>query len=94
MSFSYLYLRPLSPNKGVRRIYRICSFQGTPLALSSAIQVHGIHALGSLMMHLFFYPGGHLLSHTDAVPSAGWVLTFVFGMGTGVSPSRIATRNP
>ncbi len=29
MSFSYLYLRPLSPNKGVRRIYRICSFQGT-----------------------------------------------------------------
>ena len=54
MSFSYLYLRPLSPNKGVRRIYRICSFQGTPLALSSAIQVHGIHALGSLMMHLFF----------------------------------------
>ena len=46
------------------------------------------------MMHLFFYPGGHLLSHTDAVPSAGWVLTFVFGMGTGVSPSRIATRNP
>ena len=39
--------------------------------------------------------GSHLLSHTvsSAVPSAAWVLTIVFGMGTGVSPKRIATRN-
>ena len=39
--------------------------------------------------------GSHLLSHTvsSAVPSAGQALTFVFGMGTGVSPGRIATRN-
>ena len=39
--------------------------------------------------------GSHLLSHTvsSAVPSAAWVLTVVFGMGTGVSPKRIATRN-
>ena len=38
--------------------------------------------------------GGHLLSHTvsSAVPSAVWVLTIVFGMGTGVSLRRIATR--
>ena len=38
--------------------------------------------------------GGHLLSHTvsSAVPSAVQVLTIVFGMGTGVSPERIATR--
>ena len=38
--------------------------------------------------------GSHLLSHAVAriVPSAGKVLTVVFGMGTGVSPSRIATR--
>ena len=37
----------------------------------------------------------HLLSHTvsSAVPSADWVLTVVFGMGTGVSPNRIGTRN-
>ena len=37
-------------------------------------------------------PGGHLLSRTvsSAVPSAGRVLTVVFGMGTGVSPGRIA----
>ena len=38
--------------------------------------------------------GSHLLSHAVAriVPSAVEVLTVVFGMGTGVSPSRIATR--
>ena len=39
--------------------------------------------------------GSHLLSHTvsSAVSSAAWVLTIVFGMGTGVSPKRIDTRN-
>ena len=39
--------------------------------------------------------GTHLLSHTvsSAVPSAAWVLTVVFGMGTGVSHKRIATRS-
>ena len=38
--------------------------------------------------------GSHLLSHivSNAVPSAALVLTIVFGMGTGVSPKRIATR--
>ena len=38
--------------------------------------------------------GGHLLSRTvsSAVPSAAWVLTVVFGMGTGVAPMRIAAR--
>ena len=42
----------------------------------------------------FFGAGGHLLSHTvsSAVPSAVWGLTIVFGMGTGVSPERIATK--
>ena len=40
-------------------------------------------------------PGGHLLSRTvsSAVPSADRVLTVVFGMGTGVSPDRIAARS-
>ena len=40
-------------------------------------------------------PGGRLLSRTvsSAVPSAGRVLTVVFGMGTGVSPGRIAARS-
>ena len=39
--------------------------------------------------------GSHLLSHTvsNTVPSAAYVLTIVFGMGTGVSHKRIATRN-
>ena len=38
--------------------------------------------------------GGHLLSHTvsSIVPSAVWVLTIVFGMGTSVTPRRIATK--
>ena len=37
--------------------------------------------------------GSLLLSHTVAsiVSSAVWVLTIVFGMGTGVTPRRIAT---
>ena len=39
--------------------------------------------------------GSHLLSHavSSIVPSAAQVLTIVFGMGTGVSPKRIATGN-
>ena len=39
--------------------------------------------------------GIHLLSHavSSIVPSADQVLTVVFGMGTGVSPDRIATRS-
>ena len=41
-----------------------------------------------------FKSGSHLLSHTvsSIVSSAVWVLTIVFGMCTGVSPKRIATR--
>ena len=43
----------------------------------------------------FFRFGGHLLSRTvsSEVPSAAWVLTIVFGMGTGVSHKRIDTKN-
>ena len=43
---------------------------------------------------IFFYTGSHLLSHavSSIVPWAAWVLTIVFGMWTGVSPKRIATR--
>ena len=39
--------------------------------------------------------GSRLLFHTvsSIVPSADRVLTIVFGMGTGVSPGRIATAN-
>ena len=39
--------------------------------------------------------GSHLLSHivSNIVPSAAYVLTIVFGMRTGVSRKRIATRN-
>ena len=44
---------------------------------------------------LLFCSGGRLLSHavSSIVPSAVQVLTVVFGMGTGVSPARIAARS-
>ena len=46
------------------------------------------------MRLLNFSTGSRLLSHTVSgiVPSAVRVLTVVFGMGTGVSPGRIAAR--
>ena len=39
--------------------------------------------------------GNHLLSQavSSQVPSAALVLTYVFGMGTGVSLKRIVTKN-
>ena len=42
-----------------------------------------------------FKSGSHLLSHavSSIVPSAAYVLTIVFGMRTGVSHKRIATRS-
>ena len=53
---------------------------------------------GQVLSQLSYTPlgsGGHLLSHAvpGIVPSAARVLTVVFGMETGVSPGRIATRN-
>ena len=41
----------------------------------------------------FLKSGTHLLSHivSNIVPSAAYVLTVVFGMGTGVSHKRIST---
>ena len=49
--------------------------------------------IGFLPSSFLKVSGSHLLSHTvsSAVPSAAWGLTGVFGMGTGVSPKRIAT---
>ena len=56
---------------------------------------------GAVLSHRLFpgsffrVPGSHLLSHavSSIVSSAASVLTYVFGMGTGVSPKRIATGN-
>ena len=70
--------------------FSVCSFQGTSSTSVSP------HLLGSHKSHKNFFkePGSHLLSHavSSIVPSAAQVLTIVFGMGTGVSPERIATR--
>ena len=45
------------------------------------------------LFNLFYNSGSHLLSRTvsSKVPSAAYVLTIVFGMGTGVSHKRITT---
>ena len=45
--------------------------------------------------NFFKKSGTHLLSHTvtSIVPSAAYVLTIVFGMGTGVTRKRIGTGN-
>ena len=45
------------------------------------------------ILYSFYKSGTHLLSHivSNIVPSAAYVLTVVFGMGTGVSHKRIST---
>ena len=60
-------------------------------SLPAALSRSALHAAPNFS----FYSGGHLLSRTvsSEVPSAVWVLTVVFGMGTGVSPIRIAARS-
>ena len=86
----------------------VCSFQGT-IQFAELLQRLGLSGLEpptsrlsgvrsnrlSYKPSLFYKFGSHLLSHTvtSAVPSAAWVLTIVFGMGTGVSPRRIGTGN-
>ena len=51
------------------------------------------YALSIISLITFLKSGTHLLSHTvtSIVPSAAYVLTIVFGMGTGVSHKRIGT---
>ena len=63
---------------------------GLSLIKKSFISVFGFQGTIS---HPFLGPGSHLSSHTVAsiVLSAALVLTVVFGMGTGVTPERIAT---
>ena len=63
-----------------------CSFSSTPVFCNGVLNVPLIFS---------FYSGSHLPSHivSNTVLLAVQVLTVVFGMGTGVSPERIATRN-
>ena len=82
----------------------VCSFQGTycvtVFQLLLTVSSHNIKEFLSSILWLeiffsFFQSGSHLLSHavSSIVSSAVYVLTIVFGMGTGVSHKRIATRN-
>ena len=56
---------------------------------------NSLHQITNNIWNSYFFkkPGIHLLSHavTSIVPSAAYVLTIVFGMGTGVSHKRITT---
>ena len=67
----------------IKKTFTMCSFQGTDFV--SHLRSFSIKKKK---------PGSLLLSHAvpSIVPSAVWALTIVFGMGTGVSPRRIATR--
>ena len=53
------------------------------------------HPIGCLAKTFLFNGGIHLLSRavSSKVPSAAYVLTIVFGMGTGVSHKRIDTTD-
>ena len=77
------------------------SFHSTALLIGlalisccSSLPVFILTSAADLPLSFSFKFGGHLLSHTvsSAVPSAVQVLTIVFGMGTGVTPERIATK--
>ena len=52
-----------------------------------------VPSISSPVILFLIKSGSHLLSHavSSIVPSAAPGLTIVFGMGTGVSPKRIAT---
>ena len=65
-----------------------------PTSRLSGVRSNQLSYKPMMYVGLIFYSGGHLLSRTvsSEVPSAVWVLTVVFGMGTGVSPVRIAAR--
>ena len=79
---SQLSYTPMTRMTGIS-LYRPVSF----LTLPSGLYV-------STLPDVFLkITGSHLLSRavSSKVSSAAWVLTVVFGMGTGVSPKRIAT---
>ena len=80
--------------------YQACALTGwatSPWALRRSTGVPSLSTyyiyVTSFRMWQSFWGGGHLFSHTvsSAVPSAAYVLTIVFGMGTGVTHKRIAT---
>ena len=86
-------------------VFTMCSFQGTvrvmlytyPMGLSG-LEPPTSRLSGVRSNQLSYKPiqfGSHLLSHTvtSIVSSAAQVLTIVFGMSTGVTPERIATKN-
>ena len=93
--FSYLMFDVFFSNVQFSRCFIGCPCSRPGLHASFA---HIFPDRSMLYRLILFYKGSgsHLLSHavSSIVPSAARVLTVVFGMGTGVSPARIATGNP
>ena len=84
--------------------FRKTQWMSLNILIKSRIFVFDQYAVFKVRSKLLFFieaksenksSGIHLLFHTvsSIVPSAALVLTIVFGMGTGVSPGRIGTRN-
>ena len=80
-------LNASSGDKGIRTLDPL-------LARQVLSQLSYTPSLG-MSSHPERFSGSRLLSHivSNAVPSAAYVLTVVFGMGTGVSHKRITTGN-
>ena len=84
-----------SDGKIVISYHSICNFQGAVKRLFyQPVETKITFDLKSLVNFFFKKSGTHLLSHivSNIVSSAAYVLTFVFGMRTGVPRKRIATR--
>ena len=83
-----------SDGKIVISYHSICNFQGAVKRLFyQPVETKITFDLKSLVNFFFKKSGTHLLSHivSNIVSSAAYVLTVVFGMGTGVSHRRIGT---
>ena len=64
-----------------------------PTSRLSGVRSNRLSYKPGYVIFIFYESGTHLLSHivSNIVPSAAYVLTVVFGMGTGVSHKRIST---
>ena len=96
----HLYVRPLRLRCASTPRLCVRTYAGNSphyLHGDGEIRTHDPLLARQVLSQLSYTPrcfGGLLLFHTvsSIVPSAGQGLTFVFGMGTGIPPDRIATE--
>ena len=92
MGLSGPFLHPKCLSRTTHMLYMDMGLSGLEPPTSRLSGVRS-NRLSYKPMFFFFKARSHLLSHivSNAVPSAAYVLTIVFGMGTGVSHRRITT---